>query len=423
MNLKTFLIIFSFFNVLISNSAELVQERYNHEFFLISNSEQFKIRKDVTNIAFNLNQSLGLSKFFDTSKIVDARWVKHEFEKDSTHSEETIKTEDGHSISYSYFNRNSDTVIIIGPGFTNNKEKMAPFVHMFAKYDIVLLNFRGHGHSSEIELSPLYKFMGIRTNTTLGATEEKDVFAVIQKLKKEKEYKQVIGLGICYGAFILAKTEGVAQASGLKAFDKLILDGCWLSLNNFINKIYDDPKLIVNPQTGGAPNWLKNLFKKDTTRCVCGWALKKILDFNNNIDIRDYLKHITIPTMLFYGKDDLTISRNDFEQIYNSINSTQKCAIITSNPHVHNHLRSKEFYKMAVDIFIENDINKFIELVRSQDKLEKHVIDYMKKSIHMSPTDFLKPKKITVKKSNKNYYIIGACIAAALILGYKYTNQ
>lgn len=422
MSLKTFLIIFSFFNILICNSAELAQERYDHEFFLISESEQFKISNYVTNIAFNLNQSLGLSKFFDTSKIVDALWVKSEFEKDATHSEESIKTQDGHSISYSYFNRNSDTVIIIGPGFTNNKEKMAPFVHMFAKYDIVLLNFRGHGHSSDIELSPLYKFMGIRSNTTLGATEEKDVFAVIQKLKKEKEYKQVIGLGICYGAFILAKTEGVAQASGVKAFDKLILDGCWLSLNNFISKIYDDPKLIVNPQAGGAPNWIKNLFKKETTRCLCGWALKKMLDFNNNIDIRDYLQHITIPTMLFYGKNDLTINRDDFEQIYNSIKSTKKCALITSNPHVHNHLRSKEFYKMAVDIFIENNMAKFIELLNSSEKLEAHILDNMKKNIHMQPTGFLKPKKVEAKKSNKNYYIIGACITAALILGYKYSN-
>lgn len=373
---------------------------YQFSTSILTPNTHLELNQEIKNIAYNLNKSLGYSKFFDTTKIVDNKWVKRELEKDQTHSEKTVQTKDKKNISFSFFNRNSDTLILIGPGFTNNKEKMVPFAHMFLEYDVAILNFRGHGHSNNFRWNPLYHLTGVDHDIQLGACEENDVFAIIENLKKEKKYKKIIGLGICFGAFAFVKAQAIAERAEVKLFDKLILDGCWLSLDATKNKILNDPYLIVSPQKGGAPSFLKRIFQNKKFINSLEWCIEKLCNIKfAHINLEKYLKRINIPTLFFYGKDDLMIKRNEFEEIWKHLKTDEKVAIITDNPHVHNHLRSKELYKLNCDLFIEQNYESFLEKISNPDKLINYLNQNIKQEYKKEFTDILKPKRINQKKN------------------------
>ena len=370
---------------------------YNYDTCILTENKNFELSQEVKNIAFNNNKSLGLSKFFDTSKIINSNWVKNELQKDRTYQELIAQTSDNKTVEFSYFNRDSDTLILIGPGFTNSKEKMVPFVHMFIDYDVAILNFRGHGHS-EWRFSPLYNLMGIDSNIQLGASEENDIFAVIEALTKNKKYKKIIGLGICFGAFIFVKAEAIAKEKNLKLFDKLILDGCWLSLDLAKEKIFNDPYLIISPQYGGAPDYLKSIFQNKIFRNSLEWCVESVCSIKfAHISLEKYLKEVKIPILIFQGKNDLMISRNEFEEIWNNL-ETEKIAIITSNPHVHNHLRSKELYKLVCDIFIEENFSSFINILSDYKKLNENLASKTENFHKQDIKDFLKPIVVKNKK-------------------------
>lgn len=381
----------------------LFADVYEFSTCVLTPSKHFELSQEVKNIAYNSNKTLGYSKFFDTTRIVNSKWIKKELEKDQTHSEKTVQTKDKKNINFSFFNRNSDTLVLVGPGFTNSKEKMAPFAHMFLEYDVAILNFRGHGHSNNFRWNPLYHLTGVDHGIQLGASEENDVFAVIENLKKEKKYKKVIGLGICFGAFAFAKAQAMAERAEIKLFDKLILDGCWLSLDATKNKILNDPYLIVSPQKGGAPNFLRKIFQNKKVSNSLEWCIEKLCNIKfAHVNLEKYLKRISVPTLLFYGKDDLMIKRNEFEEIWNHLKTDEKVAIITDNPHVHNHLRSKELYKLNCDLFIEQSYESFLEKISDPDKLINHLEQNIKQEYKKEYTDVLKPKRISPKK--KSYW-------------------
>lgn len=396
-------------------TAAIIGQKPNYNFDLYATSEihgSFEVPQETKNIAYNTNRMLGLSKFFDTSNIINSQWVNNEFHKDSTHSEFSVTTDDGHQLKSSFFNRGKNKLIVVGPGFTNPKETMAPFTHMFLDYDVIIVNFRGLGIKENLTLNPLYHTLGIDCKTQIGHSEYQDLFAVVEWARQNKKYKSVTGLGVCLGAFVCAKAQGIAEANSINLFDSLILDGCWLSANKAKDKIIADPMLIINPQTGGAPQKVKDAFKKEFVHKNIIRLVEFLFDLNlDDLDLEDYLKKITkTPTLLFYGKDDKLIYRNEFETIFNSIGGQEKAAIITNNPHVHNHLRSKEVYKLMCELFIDNGIQKTFELLQSPSTLEA----YLKQSNYTSNyNDILKPRRIKTKKSNTKRNVLIAALATA----------
>lgn len=371
----------------------LVAIDYNHEISIVSSTNQYPLLNEVKNLALNANNYLNYSYYFDTKFIRNNFKTQNEIYKDPTHKEIIITTKDQQELTCSFFDRKKNKVIIIGPGLTNSKEIMLPFVHMFLNYDIVLMNFRGHGIKKNFIANPLYHALGVDLNVGFGAKEDIDTFAVVEHIRAVKDYDQVIGLGVCLGAFVFAKTQGIAQSQNLKCFDKLILDGCWPSLEEVSQKVENDPALIINPQRGGAPKQLRWLFKNFIYKALKP-VIEKFLGKNlHEIELLSYIEKIRdTPILFFYGKDDLTITRSEFEQVWNKVKHPNKLAIITSNPHVHNHLKSKEVYKLISELFIENNVSTTVELLNDVKKLKSNILTNIYKQLQSPITNELRRK-------------------------------
>lgn len=260
------------------------------------------------------------------------------------------KTDDGIIIHGTYFNRNSDKLLVVGEGFTNTREIMSPFIEMFPSYDIVLFDFRGHGLESK-NFSLSKRLIGVDLRKVgLGNIEELDVFAVIDGMKQRKKYTKIFGLGICYSAFIFLKAASLKK----HLFDKLIIDGCWVSLPLIIEKIRKDPKLLCNPQRGG---WSKHsILSSVWIQDIFMWIAINILGISlHHISLLDYVHTLEETEVLFFhAKDDLMIDKSEFEAIWNSI-TIPKLAVITSNTHVRNHFAQKELYRLICELFFQYD--------------------------------------------------------------------
>ena len=121
----------------------------------------------------------------------------------------TLYTEDNIDISYNLYKTGSDSVIIICPGFYNSKEnrwmrKTADLIS--SKYDVIMIDFRGHGESGG-------KF-------TWSAKEHMDVNAVLD-YAKEESYKHI---GIV--AFSLGAASAINAAATRNDVESMILISC-----------------------------------------------------------------------------------------------------------------------------------------------------------------------------------------------------
>ncbi len=349
---------------------------YQAEVFASNLNESFELDPQIEGFAKAFNLRLNHSIFFDPEFIINSQRVRNyqlkpKYFKHNVGQLLKVKTSDNQIIPCTFFNRESDKLLVVGEGFTNEREVMSPFIDMFENHDVVIFDYRGHGFDpTKLNLSPTKMLFGVDcSKAMLGADEEKDVFAVIDTLKKKKNYTQINGLGICYSALIFVKATAIKQEKKEKLFDHLILDGCWLSLGNFVDKLIKDPKRICSPQYGG---WERT------------WPIKKLWFQNaflslgqelfhtkiNQISILDYLPKIeNIPILYFYGKDDLVITRHEFEIMWHTTKTKEKTVIITSNPHVRNHLKQKELYKLICDLFLELPHNQFISCLQNKENL------------------------------------------------------
>ncbi len=383
-----YLILFTFiFNLFSNIKAQLFNYEYRTEIYSNLENKSFELPEKINTFAKKINASLNNSMFFDipfllNSKKIREHLLKPKYYKQNVGKTIFVETEDSNIVECTYFDRKSDKLLIIGSGFTNVKEKMATFIHMFTDYDIIIFNLRGHGindwkfyNPTTWRINPMHYFFRVNTRKTkLGAEEEKDVTAVVNYFRNMKNYDKVYGLGVCYSALIFIKAQGICQKEkGIKLFDKIILDGCWLSLRNFIQKLAQDTKLLYSPQHGGwKESWLTN---KEWFRKFIFWLTRAIFKVDiDTVSILPYLDEIKeTPILIFYGKNDLVVTRNEFETIWNNI-KTEKTAIITSNAHVRNHIKEKEFYKLSCDLFLELPHKEFISCLKNEESLKQHYI-------------------------------------------------
>jgi hypothetical protein len=354
---------------------------YNYKMEVFSNNieKSFPLDPEIEGFAKAHNLMLNNSIFFDPDFISNFKSVR-KYHLKQKHFQSNVGqllqviAQDGNIVPCTFFDRNSNKLLVVGEGFTNAREVMSPFIDMFPDHDIILFDYRGQGFNpTNHEISPTKLFFDVNCSKVgLGAKEDNDVIAVIDAMKAKKKYTQINGVGLCYSALIFVKAAGIKQEKNEKLFDHLILDGCWLSLQNFTEKLAQDPKRICSPQYGG---WKKNWLIKKLWFQKLFLALGQELFYTpfNRISILDYLNKIKDTSIIyFYGKDDLVVTRHEFEIMWNNTKTKEKTAIITSNPHVRNHLKQKELYKLICDLFLELPQKEFIDCLKNKESLIKY---------------------------------------------------
>ncbi|NDD55271.1 hypothetical protein EBZ39_15635, partial [bacterium] len=167
---------------------------YDYKTALVYNDQPGReFDKGVEQVAQVINRDLGQSMFFNTEFLSNAQRVrqyhiKKKPNKANIGSLKWVNTLDGEQLGATYFDRGSDTLLVVGGGFTNFREQMSPFIDMFPDYDIVLMDFRGHGiYPEKCILNPVQRLFGIRPGVvTFGVQEHRDVLAVVEGFRRAK---------------------------------------------------------------------------------------------------------------------------------------------------------------------------------------------------------------------------------------------
>jgi len=377
----------------------------------MTGDETHAIDSSTNELAQYFHGNLNFSPFFKIDNLLDSQKMRSELLTPflGNGQQFTVTTQDNATINCTFFDRKSDTLLIIGTGFANEREKIAPFIHMFDKYDIVIFDYRGHGQEqpkllddshwgikpSEIiknilqKLRPLLdwnKIPNLDVNkTTFGLTEESDLLAVVNHAKQNKAYSQTFGLGFCFSSHIFVKA--AAHNPGL--FNKLILDSSMHSTQKTIDRVIESPQLAFDPQRGRWESlrkeengeqfdeYIKQPWFGETVTHFVKRAFSKIRIPNKTTG--DHLSQLDIPILFFHGKKDImTPYQDDFVANWKSTGSKEKAAVLfETTTHLTSHIKYKELYKFVSDLFFELDFKQFTSYIKDRKKL----INYKVKKI------------------------------------------
>lgn len=265
----------------------------------------------------------------------------------------------GKNIPYTFFDRGSDELIIIGGGFANPREMLAPLLGIFIDYNVVIFDHVGHGLDYKPE-SLLGRFFKMTLNidfTALrgGLQEENEILSIAEYFKSKKDYKALYGVGFCYSTGLFIRT--AAHNPGL--FKKLILDGAWESAEALMKRFADKPELFFDPQRGSPSEqnmrWHNRqiyalyLFVTSlqfTQRHVRGTAA-------NLMSNGESLEKLTdTPVLFVHGTNDLVISAKQFNTTWDK-KAGEKIAILTDGRHLQNHIKYKQFFSWSANCFLD----------------------------------------------------------------------
>ncbi|MCK4517845.1 hypothetical protein KAT92_03655, partial [Candidatus Babeliales bacterium] len=205
---------FLFLHLILLSTTLLAVPQNKIAMLLTTDGEEHTIDSSTNELARYFHGNLNFSPLFKIENLLDPQKMRSELLTPflGNGQQFTVTSQDNATINCTFFDRKSDTLLIIGTGFANEREKIAPFIHMFDKYDIVIFDYRGHGQDqpkllddshwgikpSEIiknilqKLRPLLdwnKIPNLDVNkTTFGLTEESDLLAVINHVKQNKAY-------------------------------------------------------------------------------------------------------------------------------------------------------------------------------------------------------------------------------------------
>ena len=364
-----------------------------------SQLEEQTLSDDIIVTAKKNYPSLGQSPFFNVKNLLNPRSINKSFQ-DPTLSNgklRTTTTDDGQTITYTFFDRGTNKLVVIGTGFGNEKEKVAPFVEIFKDYDVVVFDYRGHGYRQPLfyenesswptqpskqlrhVLDQIKPFINTQRvphinmhETTFGQKEDRDVCAVIDAVKKTKHYTHVFGVGLCFSAYVFAKA--AAQNPGL--FDKLILDSALYSPKEVFDRIIASPQLLFDPQRA---TWNRMLQTQDTQIVELveqPWFHELVTHFLQKLTAHitfdqtttaHYLAQITeTPILFFHGKKDkMTLYEHDFTQNITHMTGPYAGVLFADGTHLTNHLRHKELYTLICSWFLDKPFKQFLPKLKT----------------------------------------------------------
>ena len=252
----------------------------------------------------------------------------------------------GLQVPCTFFNRQSDTMLIVGCPLPAPKEAMELFATLFDTYDVVLFDYQWSGcfgsmlTKAIVTARPIQKILF-------------DQIAVVERVlsfaQERKQYTKIVGLGECYSAFFFAKIQADAiKKTGTGPFTHLIFDSCWHSIRSFAEQICVDPFLPINPKKGGAPRLLtmltnSTIFKKTVLRLAFAML--------QNVSIEPYISSVKTPLLFIHGLNDLFVTKAHFDTIWDAADPHNRAVLYTPYGHCDN-LHKKDVYRSVCNTFI-----------------------------------------------------------------------
>lgn len=320
--------------------------------------ETFELNDNFKSEAQFAFGNLGKSDHFDTKKLKNS---KKEILKEEKAEEIEIETADKIKIQGYFLDRGSDKALLIGQGFCDCADVLIPFFKLFPDYDILIINYRWS--SSKFML----KNMTGEALDKLILKASGDVIASVKHIEDKKDYKNITGVGLCYSGLVYVIAQAIQSRYDQRLFDKLIIDSSYYSTKGVAESVTKDPILCCENKHGGTPNCLQSIFSVLFTMpvtCLGSCCLGNKFEY---LSMSQYLPIINIPIMFIHGKKDLLVPYDPFfKKMYKAAcNTAFRCALITENPHVLHHFKSKEAYAYLAKLFIEaangEDFRNFVK--------------------------------------------------------------
>lgn len=271
-----------------------------------------------------------------------------------------LSTATGISVPVTFYDRQSDVVVIAVQGLPAQKESMEIFTEIFPLYDIICFDFRWNGNYEQFLMRSIIAREPIK-RVLLDEIEELET--VVSYVLHQKKYSTVVGLGECYGCFHVAKLQSDAiKQNGKGPFTHIILDSCWHSLRSFAERICYDPYLPLSPQEGGAPKAITLLTDNFVVKKVLLGSLFKLLP---NISMEPYITTIQVPVLFIHGRNDLFVPFDHFTKIFNAANSNKRAVLFTPYQHSNN-IGNKKVYQTVVHHFLQQQSMFDLEQILTQ---------------------------------------------------------
>lgn len=239
----------------------------------------------------------------------------------------TLITQDGYQIGYYFFNRNSPTLMIVGPGMLNKAEKLLWVAEKFYTYDIAVMDFRCNADMGNFLLSSdTLK----DPKAALLYNVAHDVTGVINHAMLPR-HTTITGYGYCYGGWIFALYQ--TSQGPTRYFDSLIFDSLPQSLEKLLNSILKDADVMGPRNPDKKPGFLQKFTALPIVRKPLTYALTRAF---TDFSIAPTLADLDIPTLFIQGKADRVASLGQFYKNFNTCGSSQKFALLTPCEHVEN---------------------------------------------------------------------------------------
>lgn len=232
-----------------------------------------------------------------------------------------VQTSDNISIAYDTYKTNHNEVVILAHGWfmTKNSNAFTQMANDFSKYyDVIVLDFRGHGKSSG--------------KYTFGSKEVEDIKPIINYAKQN--YKKVYLIGFSLGSLI-----SVDYCSKNNNVDKLILVSAPTDFDKIENNVLS-PNAFV-------PTLRKFEYKRWTSIRFSLSSLKR-----NKIKPINEIKKVKIPTLFIAGENDPIIYKWHNSMLYDASNSENKQAILIKKGK-----HAEDLYLDAPQTFIDTCVN------------------------------------------------------------------
>ena len=232
-----------------------------------------------------------------------------------------VQTSDNVSIAYDVYKNSHDNVIILAHGWfmTKNSNAFIKMAEDFSKYyDVIVLDFRGHGESSG--------------KYTFGSKEVEDIKPIINYATRN--YKKIYLIGFSLGSLI-----SVDYCSKNNNVDKLILVSAPTDFDKIENNVLS-PNAFV-------PTLRKFEYKRWTSIRFSLSSLKR-----NKIKPINEIKKVKIPTLFIAGENDPIIYKWHNSTLFKASNSTEKKQILIKKGK-----HAEDLYLDAPQTFIDTCVN------------------------------------------------------------------